>query len=411
MSYNDYGEVTRNKGISLFAFPDNYIILDIETTGLSPQYCEIIELAAIKVKDGQIDCNFNSLIKPSSEIPEFIQNLTGITNSMVDNAPSIAEILPSFLEFIGRDILVGHNIPFDINFIAKAAFDITGETIHNDYIDTARIAKKLLYNLDNHKLSTIASYFDIQQENAHRALDDCYTTNEIFQKLKNENANKEASFISLFENIETVLKDKLVVFKGSTSICSYDAYERICTKAGGRTDTVFYNTADYIVFGNHTYKKFAKGDYSEKMLKALELQNNGSLKILSESQFISLFGIDIPEEYLPKKRNKNIDIKSLSAQTDDFDETHPLYGKLCVFTGTLDRMPRQEAMQAVLNFGGEIGNGVTKKTNYLILGCNDFCSAIKDGKSSKHKKAEELKLKGCDIEIISEDVFYSMLNE
>lgn len=411
MSYNDYGEVTRNKGISLFAFPDNYIVLDIETTGLSPQYCEIIELAAIKIKDGQVDATFNSLVKPSSEIPEFIQNLTGITNSMVDNAPSILEIFPSFLNFIGNDILVGHNIPFDINFISKAAFDITGETIHNDYIDTARIAKKILCTLDNHKLSTIASYFGINQENAHRALDDCYTTNEIFKHLEIENVNKEASFISLFDNIETILNDKLVVFKGSTSICSYDAYEKICAKAGGKADTVFYSTADYIVFGNNTYKKFAKGDYSEKMIKALELQKNGSLKILSEFEFISLFGIDIPEEYLPKKRNKNIDIKSLSAQTDDFDETHPLYGKLCVFTGTLDKMPRQEAMQAVLNFGGEIGNGITKKTNYLILGCNDYCSAIKDGKSNKHKKAEELKLKGCDIEIISEDVFYSMLNE
>ena len=411
MSYNEYGEVTRNKGISLFAFPDNYIVLDIETTGLSPQYCEIIEIAAIKIKDGQVDATFNSLVKPSSEIPEFIQNLTGITNSMVDNAPSISEILSSFLEFIGNDILVGHNILFDINFISKACYDLTGEALHNDYIDTARIAKKLLCTLDNHKLSTIASHFDIRQENAHRALDDCYTTNEVFKNLEITNANKESSFISLFDNINAVLEDKLVVFKGATSICSYDAYERICAKAGGKADTVFYNTANYIVFGNYTYKKFAKGDYSEKMIKALELQKNGSLKILSESQFISLFGIDIPEEYLPKKRNKNIDIKSLSAQTDDFDETHPLYGKLCVFTGTLDKMPRQEAMQTVLNFGGEIGSGVTKKTNYLILGCNDFCSAIKDGKSSKQKKAEELKLKGCDIEIISEDVFYSMINE
>lgn len=106
---------------------------------------------------------------------------------------------------------------------------------------------------------------------------------------------------------------------------------------------------------------------------------------------------------------KWIDIKNIVSETNDFDETHPLYKKECVFTGTLEKMKRADAMQLVVNLGGLVAKGVTQKTNYLILGNYDYCSTIKDGKSTKQKKAEQLKLKGQDIEIISERAFYDML--
>ena len=92
-------------------------------------------------------------------------------------------------------------------------------------------------------------------------------------------------------------------------------------------------------------------------------------------------------------------------------KTHPLYGKVCVFTGKLELMSREQAAQLVVNLGGTCGNGVTKKTNYLILGNNDYCSTIKDGKSSKQKKAEQLILSGQDLQIIPEDVFYELVLE
>lgn len=93
------------------------------------------------------------------------------------------------------------------------------------------------------------------------------------------------------------------------------------------------------------------------------------------------------------------------------DPDNPLYGKVCVFTGKLEKMERKDAMQIVANLGGQNGDGVTKKTNYLILGNNDYCSSIKDGKSSKQKKAEQYKLEGYDIEIIPESVFYEMIGD
>lgn len=105
----------------------------------------------------------------------------------------------------------------------------------------------------------------------------------------------------------------------------------------------------------------------------------------------------------------NISAKEIVASTDSFDKNHPLYGKVCVFTGTLEKMIRKDAMQLVADSGGICADNITAKTNFLILGNNDFCSSIKDGKSNKQKKAEALKLKGKDIEIISENVFYDMV--
>ena len=91
------------------------------------------------------------------------------------------------------------------------------------------------------------------------------------------------------------------------------------------------------------------------------------------------------------------------------DEECLLYGKTCVITGSLERFTRKEALRAIEKIGGIVGESVTKNTNYLILGNNDYCDSIKDGKSSKQKKAELYRLKGIDIEIIPENVFYEML--
>ena len=93
------------------------------------------------------------------------------------------------------------------------------------------------------------------------------------------------------------------------------------------------------------------------------------------------------------------------------NEENPLFGKVCVITGVLKRFSREEALKAIERIGGLVGERVTKKTNFLILGNNDYCRTIKDGKSSKQKKAEDYKLNGQDIEIIPETVFYDMLGE
>lgn len=124
-------------------------------------------------------------------------------------------------------------------------------------------------------------------------------------------------------------------------------------------------------------------------------------------QYMEVNCIDI-KTLLPSSKNR-LSAKDIQPSTDKFDDSSPIYEKVFVFTGTLERMTRREAMQCVADRGGKCSDRVTKETNYLVLGNNDYCTTIKDGKSTKQKKAEHLKLAGCDIEIISENVFYDMI--
>lgn len=112
-----------------------------------------------------------------------------------------------------------------------------------------------------------------------------------------------------------------------------------------------------------------------------------------------------------KKRDRWLDARDIHSTTTHFDESNPFFGRVCAFTGALERMVRRDAMQIVVNFGGICANDVTRNTNYLILGNNDYCASLKGGKSSKQKKAEKLILDGFDLTILSENVFYDMIDE
>lgn len=112
-----------------------------------------------------------------------------------------------------------------------------------------------------------------------------------------------------------------------------------------------------------------------------------------------------------KKNHYRLNAKDIHATTVEFDVTNILYQKVVVFTGALEKYNRKTAMQFVANLGGINADNVTRQTNYLVLGNYDYCSQIKDSKSSKRKKAEQLQLQGYDIEIIPENVFYDMLEE
>ena len=295
-----------HKGKSLLLFPEDYTVVDIETTGFDPMFDEIIEVAGIKYRGRNEVGRFQSLVKPDDGIPDYITALTGITNEMVTDAPGIEDVLPRFLEFIGEDIVVGHNVHFDVDFLYDYAEDFELKPFSNDLVDTLRLSRRLYPELQSHKLSALAAHFGVEPDGEHRALADCVTTQKCLSAM--------------------------------------DAYAA---------------------------------------------QNGG-----------------IPEsaEDLYRKLSKTI-----VAETSDFDPDSLIYGRTFAFTGKLERMTRKEAMQAVVNAGGHCTDGVVAETNYLVLGNNDYCKAIKDGKSAKQKKAEKMKLNGADIESISESVFCDML--
>ena len=309
------GNYTRpEKGTSMIDFPEKYVVIDLETTGLSPDWDRIIEIGAIKVENGSIIDTFQHLVYPGGEISSFIEQLTGITNEMLAGQPYIDDVLPLFDKFVGDSIVMGHNVNFDINFLYEDYENVFDRPFSNDFIDTMRISRKLYPDLEHHRLIDVIFHLKVTGSDLHRALNDCEYTYKCYERMNGEILKKYGNL----ENFQALFK------------------------------------------------------YSHS----------------------------------PK-----VDLTKLVAINNEFDETHPLYKKVCVFTGALEKYTRQAAAQIVVNLGGTCGNTITKKTNYLILGNNDYCSAIKDGKSSKQKKAEEYKLKGQDIEIIPESVFYDMISE
>ncbi len=174
------------KGRSLFAVPPDYTVVDIETNMTSLRTCEIIEVSALKVRNEEIRGSFSSLIKPSEPINWFITRLTGITDEMVENAPDVNEVMQSFYDFIGNDILIGHNVNFDVNFLYDNLWLHNGLVLDNPFVDTLRLARKALPELPNHRQTTIAEYYGIETVGAHRALRDCEICNACYLNLKRE---------------------------------------------------------------------------------------------------------------------------------------------------------------------------------------------------------------------------------
>lgn len=339
---NKTGYTREFKGQSLLAFPEDYIIIDIETTGLSPTHDKIIEVAAIKVENGKKTSTFQELMKPTSYevydmdedilgdyiikdgkkiqyVDEFIINFTGINNKMLDSARNSKDVLSDFLSYIGDSILVGHNVNFDINFLYDFTEKLLEKPLTNNFIDTLRFARLWLKSLDDRSLYGLVRQYEISGNNFHRALNDCEYTNSVFLALKKD-------ILSHYESTDEFYKD----------------------------NTSSKNKLKYTV-------------------KAADV--------------------------------------SATINFDEINPDNPIYGNHFVFTGKLEKLTRKEAFQLVVNHGGINDDDIVKNTNYLVVGNFDYCKTIRDGKSNKIKKAEKYKLKGQNISIIPEDVFFDMLND
>lgn len=178
--------VRDGKGKSIIAFPERYVVVDIETTGLSPQRDEIIEISAIRFEKGMKKDTFSTLIKPDNEIPYFITQLTGISNQMVAGAPHIKEAVSDFKKYVSDDIIVGYNVNFDVNFIYDKLLENCSVKLGNDFVDVLRIARVVLTHLSTHKQTAVAEYYGLSVTGAHRAMKDCELCNAIFVQLQRE---------------------------------------------------------------------------------------------------------------------------------------------------------------------------------------------------------------------------------
>ncbi len=404
----------KHKGNTSNILTKNFVVIDIETTGFSPHHDEIIEVAAIKIKNGQKIDTYTTLIKPKNSVPSFITHLTGISNEDLVNAPSFEDIAETFYNFISDEIIIGHNVHFDINFLYDNFLNALNEPLKNDFIDTMNLAKKV-YSLKNYKLKTVCEHLNINYSNGHRALSDCEYTNSIYNYIseyliKNDLELSDLSYkynamdlLSLKPTIDPTIDNELIAgqtfnFIGRFKKINKHIGVQAILNNGGKFNFI-KTKVDYLVVGK---------DPIELTLE--KYKKLGTAKIINETEFLSLFDDEFFKTIPLKKHIKSDNkITNLSPVNNEIKENENITNYNFVFTGTLQNFTRNEAHQHVINYGGFYKNAVTSKTNYLVLGNLDYASNLKaENKSSKVIKAEELILKGQNLKIIDEVTFLDL---
>ena len=157
---------------------DPFVVFDLETTGLG-RFDKITEIGAVRMECGEVTETFSTLVDPGRPIPYEVQRLTGITDRMVAQAPTIEKVLPAFLEFIGECPLVAHNAPFDIGFLFREC-EALGLTLNVPLVDTLRLARRVWPKMPSYKLPFLTDYFCIAQSDAHRAWCDAEATGKLY---------------------------------------------------------------------------------------------------------------------------------------------------------------------------------------------------------------------------------------
>lgn len=176
-----------NQGRNLNRYVPDYVLFDLETTGIFCSSDDVIEISAVKVRSGEVVDSFSSLVNPGRPIPYTASQVNHITDEMVADAPTMEEILPEFLAFLGDDVLVGHNIErFDLKFLVRDCQARFGKVPDNDYVDTLRFARCRLAGLQTYRLTALAEHYGLSVSGAHRALNDCRMNQQVFERLARE---------------------------------------------------------------------------------------------------------------------------------------------------------------------------------------------------------------------------------
>lgn len=278
------------KGKPILDFPDNYIVVDIETTGLDPVKDCIMEISAVKYRKNRKVDDYVVLIKIDRRVPLHITELTGITNEMLEGALDVTFALQGFIDFIGEDILVGYNVPFDLAFINYASERYCLRSIFNDYIDVMQIAMEKLPFLGRAKQIVVAKYFGLDIEGSHRAFTDCEICNGCYQKLKELSVPLYSMPVKqvLLEVLPDVQANKPFLGKKFLFMgCLYKWYIKnlidvveklgstVCSDVSSLPDIVVVGTADQAVLE------------SKEFLSLIELKKSGrKIALLKDGSFV-----------------------------------------------------------------------------------------------------------------------------
>lgn len=286
------------KGESRICLPRDYVVVDTETTGLSSESCSLIEVAALRVRDGEVRETFSTLLQPPwrevlrngewthGYVDDFIQGLTGITDEMLETAPLPEDALPLVEEFLGDDLILGQNVGFDMAFLYDSFQKYLGRPCANDSLDHLRIARKLLPQLPHHKLGDVAAALGVSYEGAHRALTDCWITYHCYEKLREQALSQgtEEDFIQSFGKKKKPkypgvpghpLYKKRVAFAGGLKAFPREQAEDRVARVGAKVEREVTDKTDYLVIA-------AEGE--------TPIPGKNGMMILPEAAFLKLLG-------------------------------------------------------------------------------------------------------------------------
>lgn len=294
---------------SIIALPTNYVVVDLETTGCNPQQDAIIEISAIRYLDGKEAGRFDQLVSIDFPIPAFVSMLTGITDEMLAGKPNIYDVLPAFAEFIGDDILIGHNIAaFDSCFLARAYREYLNRELANSCVDTLRLSKKINPSFPRHSLENLALHYNVSYRGAHRGLRDCLITNACYQHMRDEvfqTCGEEAFIRQATQkariDVHSILPEeaitdeshpfyqKVLVFTGALSLTRQEAMQ-LSVNVGAIVKTSVTTKTSYLIVGGQDLARVGDDGMSTKEEKAHALNSSGkaNIKIISENEFMDL---------------------------------------------------------------------------------------------------------------------------
>jgi len=254
-SSKNYQQYKTPKLTDIFNLKD-YVVLDVETTGLSQKTEDIIEIALVKVIDGEMTNQFTSLVKPGKTLSPRIVSLTGLTDSMLEDAPAFSDIAEDVERFIGKSIVLAHNAVFDLGFLSEALTKC-GIKHSFQYLDTVKIAKMAYRNLKNYKLETLISELGLAEKQSHRAMDDVRCTLKLYQLACEKFSDPLVSAIDAccypignyqLSYISNPLKGLRFALLGNFTF-TYSAAKRLISAASGTLVDLNNPNIDYLVYG------------------------------------------------------------------------------------------------------------------------------------------------------------------
>lgn len=371
------------KGHSIEKYTGDYCVVDLETTGIFISETDIIEISALKVRNGNVVEEFSTLINPGCHIPAEATSVNHISDEMVANAPAFCDIVEPFLNFVGKDVIVGYNnAGFDMNIIYDNVLASRGTPFSNNYIDVMHAARRSISDMKDYKLETLSAYYGFDTEGEHRALKDCYLTKDCYEELYKQFGDiafRKSGHSSSVQNEHYSIETK--------ALQTLQRLLEDIVSDGQVTETEFNGLRCWMeehvaLQGNYPF---------DRVYRAID-------KVLAD-------GVVEPEELeeLQKLFTEYTDpVKNNSCH----DRICSLDGMHVVVTGDFEYGTRAEVFALIRRAGGINDKSVTRKTNYLVVGAYGSDAWKTGNYGSKIQKAMEYNSnKGLDIKIIEEKDF------